>query len=401
MNKDIKKEEIYIIRRKIKALFYSLLFLLCRIFPVKNNKICFSAFEGGGYGCNPKYIAEKIHEENLKVQMVWLVKDIGKKFPSYIRPVKDTVLNRVFHMSTSRVWIDNSRQKYGTLKRKSQLYIQTWHGQIGFKPVGRLRGSKFSKIAMLVSKHDAKLIDFWLSNSSWSTDTFERAFFGEPILEVGSPRLDALISDKGENRQKILEKTGLDKEVKYVIYAPTFRSGSQLTERKVDKNHFSIDFDSLIQMLHEKMGGEWKVLLRLHPQIALKMGNDELFRENENVVDVSLYDDIYELLAISEVLVTDYSSVAFDAAVGNKIVFIYSDDYNEYVADRGDLLWAEDEIPFDVCACMPELENAIKSFDEYVYEEKMEKLKKDLGIIEDGNAGKRVVEIIKRNIGNE
>ena len=398
MKRNIRKEKIYILKRKIKAMAYSLLFMLCRVFPIKNDKICFSSFEGGGYSCNPKYIAEEIHNQNLNVQMIWFVKDMKKFFPSYIQPIKDTALNRAFYMSTSKIWIDNSRQKYGTLKRKSQIYIQTWHGQIGFKPVGRLRGDKFSKIAMIVSQYDAKLIDIWLSNSKWSTDTFKKAFFGEPIFEIGSLRLDILLNVRGETKQRILDKTGLEPDCNYVIYAPTFRNGSQSTKRTVDKNLFSIEFDLLVKYLCEKMGGKWKVLLRLHPQIALEMDNNELFNSNDNVVDVSLYDDIYELLVISDVLVTDYSSVAFDALIGNKIVFIYADDHDEYVADRGDLLWNEANMPFKVCTCMSELRDAIDTFDERAYVKKMEKVKNELGIIEDGKASKRIVEIIKKII---
>ena len=83
--------------------------------------------------------------------------------------------NRAYHLSTSKIWIDNAR-KIGDKKEKGQFYIQTWHGPVGFKPVGRLRGELFSKIGELVSVADAKNINVLLSNSDWCTDKWERSF---------------------------------------------------------------------------------------------------------------------------------------------------------------------------------------------------------------------------------
>ena len=70
------------------------------------------------------------------------------------------------------------------------------------------------------------------------------------------------------------------------------------------------------------------------------------FSKSEYVIDISYKDDLYEYLAAVDVAVTDYSSVAFDAAYMKIPVFLYVDDYKEYVEDRGDLLWRYEEIPF-------------------------------------------------------
>lgn len=47
---------------------------------------------------------------------------------------------------------------------------------------------------------------------------------------------------------------------------------------------------------------------------------------------------IYEYLTAIDVVITDYSSVAFDSAYMRIPIFFYVDDYNEYVEDRGQLL---------------------------------------------------------------
>ena len=140
-------EKSYILKRKIKAGFSKILYIIFDCLPIRSNKIVFSAFEGAGYCCNPKYIAEElIKREHLygeKYEMIWLVNDMTKEFPNEIIKKKNNLFNRAYHLSTAKVWVDNARKNYGTRKRKNQFYILTWHGMIGFKPVGRLRGELF------------------------------------------------------------------------------------------------------------------------------------------------------------------------------------------------------------------------------------------------------------------
>ena len=60
--------------------------------------------------------------------------------------MKNNLLNRAYQLATAGVWIDNVRKPLETRKRKKQLYVATWHGAIGFKPVGKLRGKAFPKL---------------------------------------------------------------------------------------------------------------------------------------------------------------------------------------------------------------------------------------------------------------
>ncbi|MGN0345702.1 MAG: CDP-glycerol glycerophosphotransferase family protein, partial [Lachnospiraceae bacterium] len=168
----MNEEQRYVQKRLQKARFQSIPFYLNRVFPIKINKIVFCCIEGTtGYSCNPKYIAEELIKQNKgndkKFELVWLVNDVSKKFPKEIKVVKNTLWNRAYHLSTARFWIDNSRKQLEVRKRKGQIYIQTWHAKLGFKPTCLDRGASFSKIAYLVSKHDSDMVDYWLSNSDW------------------------------------------------------------------------------------------------------------------------------------------------------------------------------------------------------------------------------------------
>lgn len=85
-------EKRYIQYRKIKAFGNKLCFYICRVFPIKRNLISVCTFEGkGGFGCNPKYIVQELHRKNPDYKFVWLVDNIRKEFPDYIKKVPNTL----------------------------------------------------------------------------------------------------------------------------------------------------------------------------------------------------------------------------------------------------------------------------------------------------------------------
>ena len=87
----MSSESEYIESRKRQADKLSRKFKLMQLFPIKKNKIVFSAFEGdGGFCCNPRYIAEELHRRGNHYEMVWLTHDVKHEFPDYIKVVRDT-----------------------------------------------------------------------------------------------------------------------------------------------------------------------------------------------------------------------------------------------------------------------------------------------------------------------
>ena len=100
---------------------------LFRVFPVKNNKIFFSNFDGKGYGDNPKYICEGLIDSGYKYDIVWELDDFNETLPDNIRKVRHNSFSALFESVTAKVWIDNYRKNIWFRKRKGQLYIQTWH----------------------------------------------------------------------------------------------------------------------------------------------------------------------------------------------------------------------------------------------------------------------------------
>lgn len=415
----MNREELYIQKRIWKARIQSIAFYVCRIFPIRKRKIVFCCIEGTtGYSCNPKYIAEELIRRNKKEQddkkkyeLVWLVNDTAKQFPKEIKVVRNSLWNRAYQLSTAHFWIDNSRKQLEVRKRKGQIYIQTWHAKLGFKPTCLDRGASFSKIAYLVSKHDSDLVDYWLSNSDWYDKTLKTGSLYEgKVLRTGSPRCDILVHAAEDEEFKRNVKLQICKQfnisieerfretdinqIHFMMYAPTFRGGSQGTDRTVEVGDHFPDYAMLKDAMEQRFGGKWVILLRLHPQLVARHLDGGM--DNPFIVDASRVDDMYEILAGCDAFLTDYSSAAFDAAVMRIPVFLYADDYGEYERERGKLLWdlRDKRFPFILSMDNRTLRDNIRKFDEQEYQLKMVQMFHDTGMSETGNASQNVVQFM-------
>ena len=397
-----QKNDDYVEIRRKQAKRLSIRFKLASLLPVNNKKIVFSTFEGdGGFCCNPRYIAEEIHNRDIDCKMIWLAHDITREFPEYVKVVKDTTWNKVLHLATAKIWVDNYRKPYGTLKRSEQIYIQTWHASLGFKAVGLYRGEQFPEIARLVSQWDSDMIDYMISNSEYCDRVYpKKLLFTKPTVRSGSPRVDCLINNRNTIYSEYRSEKGLEPEVKLAMFAPTFRGGNQKGKKQVVSAIPSIDFDRMIRSLQIRFGGEWRVLLRLHPQLSAQMSEMSVPHKDARFIDVSQEPDITQIMAACDVVVTDYSSCAFDAAFARIPVFLYADDVEEYVENRGKFMWAENDLPFPMSQCNDELMDNITNFDLDIYASNVRAFMNEHKIVEDGQASKRVVDIIENAISH-
>lgn len=411
------REERYIFYRKVKGVRDSLVFYLMRIFPIKHKKITICTFEGkGGYGCNPRYIVEELHRRDSEYQFVWLVNDLEKEFPDYIQKKKNSLWSRAYHLSTSKVWIDNYRKPLGTKKRKKQLYLQTWHGTICFKALGMWRGEGFSKIAHLVSKRDADMTDYVLIDSEWCREVYPKGLVYEgEFMKTGMPRCDIMVNSREEQKRKIREKFGLPMNAKIVMFAPTFREKGQKGKRGVFVEETTLDFEKMTEALNQRFGGEWYIFMRLHPQFAGQLERYPIGQVKEHIVDVSTEPDMCELLAAVDAIVTDYSSAAMDASYIAIPVFLYADDLEDYMDNRGGMFWnlsvdskkpitsnrimtpgIDTVLPFPLAVNNEQMQENILRFNEQEYLQGLKQMQKDVQLLNDGFASKRVADFIEK-----
>ena len=320
------------ILKKVKSVFRKVWKLILRlpIFKINNKKIVFDNFNGKGFGCNPKYIATELIKENVDCDMVWLVNDMNTEMPKEIRKVKYGSFKSYYELTTAKIWIDNVRNYKGIPKKKKQFYIQTWHASIGFKKceadIEKLLPEQYVKEA----KNDGQITDLMISDSNFVTNVFKSAFwYNGKIEQIGLPRNDILNELPEKIKKKVYDYFKIEYSKKIVIYAPTFRK-----EEKED--YIKFDYHKCCKILSEKFGGEFVLLIRLHPN---DVEHAKQIKEDEFVKNATLYPDIQELLAVSEVGITDYSSVAFDLAIVGKPVFLLCKDYENFIKKERDLFF--------------------------------------------------------------
>lgn len=411
----------YIAYRKIKALLNRIVFYIMRIFPVDNNLVSVCTFEGkGGFGCNPKYVVQELHKRHPQYKFIWMLNDEAreKKFPDYIKKVNNSMLlTRAYWLSRSKVWIDNYRKPYGTVKRKNQLYINVNHYNVGIKATGLLRGDKFSEIAYLVSKNDSDMIDELVIDSYWSESCFNKALiYDGRMLKIGSPRCDVLYGQRKIKKEKFKRAYNLPENSKIAMFAPTFREKSDNGLRSVYSSVWTIDFKRLISCLEQRTGNEWYICIRVHPQLAGEFKGYQNSNIENRIIDLSTNDDMYEILAAMDIYITDYSSAVFEAGYAGIPAFIYADDIDKYKYTR-ELMWDFDTkntkhilnnkkltpklelvFPFSVSQNNDELEKNITQFDLDEYLKQISEFKHKIGLIFDGKASSRLCEYISNVI---
>lgn len=364
----------------------SILFYVFRLFPINKRKIVVTSYNGKGYGDNGKYIVEALHGD-VKCNIYWVVKNkqIAESLPSWIKPVKKNSILYFYHMSTAKIWINNSRFSSFVKKRNGQYYIQTWHSSLRLKKIELDIKEKLSNSYLRDIKNDSKMIDLLISGSAFSSKIYKRAFdYSGEILECGTPRCDIFFDSV--QKENVMERVdtfyNLTSKKSY-LYAPTFRNNQK-------DNSWMMDISYVLNKIDGNM------FFRLHPNTKIEFkGND--FED----LDLSKYPDMQELLIAFDCLITDYSGCCFDMMILGKLCILFVKDLDDYLCNDRDLYFKFDELPFPIARSEDELVDIINNFDLLDYLNKVESFKEKIGLLEEGNASIRIAQRIKEVIGNE
>ena len=365
-----------------------------KLFPIKNNKVVVCSYFGKGYGDNPKAIVNELLKSKKNLDIVWTIDGENKdsKFPEGVRTVRYESIKYLFELVTAKVWIDNSRKKYVPKKRKKQFYIQTWHAGLGFKKVEKEVENVLPKRYVKRAKKDSQYANLFVSNSKWLTNLYRKWFWydGE-IVEYGLPRNDILINKESHPDiiKKTKEKLNIDKSSKVLLYAPTFRNYD-------DYSCYKIDVKRVIETLNKKTGENWVFLVRFHPNVSSLA--DEL--GYKNVINVSYYPDLYELLITADALISDYSSLTFDFSYLKKPAFLFATDIEKYKGDR-DFLFDIRKLPFVLSESNDELISNINKFDNKKYLKELKDFYDDVKLNETGESAHEIAKIILKEMGIE
>lgn len=361
---------------------------------VDNKKIVFMTYNND-YICNPKYICDEIIRQKLPVDLVWATttkKLNSDQYPSEVRCVVRGSYKFFEEVATAKIWIDNAMCfPWNPLpKKKEQFYLQTWHGSMGLKRIGKedVKNRRWNFSAKLAGKWT----DVCISNSTFETEVFRQTHWPETrIQELGHARNDILFlaeDEKERIKRKVYDFFEIPYEKKLVLYAPTFRNNQ-------DKDLYCMDYIKILDALEKKFGGEWVFLNRFHfkSKKVSKIANID-----ERIFSATEYPDMQELMVAVDIGITDYSSWICDFVLTRKPGFIFAPDLSAYNQERG-FYYPLSATPFPVAENNDEMESKISSFDEKRYLEKCEVFLNERGCKEDGNAAKKIVELIKVQCG--
>nr|WP_026575887.1 CDP-glycerol glycerophosphotransferase family protein [Bacillus sp. UNC438CL73TsuS30] len=379
---------------------YKWLFLFVSLFPPKENLIIFESFLGKQYSCNPRAIYEYLKNHHPEYKMVWSVDPrfekgfIDKKVPYAIR----FSFKWLFLMARAKFWVTNSRMPLWIPKPKNTIYLQTWHGTPLKKLANDMREvlmpgtttEKYKQNFYIESRN----WDYLISPNGYSTEIFKRAFqFDKEVIESGYPRNDIFYKqERYQIAREFKQIHGIPDDKKIILYAPTWRDNQYY---QIGKYKFELHLD--LDKLNKELGNEYIIILRMHYLVA---ENFNLESYKGFAYDFSKHEDIQELYLISDLLITDYSSVFFDYANLKRPMIFFTYDLDEYKEDiRGFYFDFEKKAPGPLVKTTDEVIIAIKNMGkDQISTEKFNEFYQRFCYLEDGYAAERVVkEVILKN----
>lgn len=298
--------------------------------PKKKNLVMFESFSGKQYSCNPRAIYEYMVEYEHGYKLNWSVdrRHIQTFKEKDIPYAKRFSLRWLWLMSRAQYWVINSRMPVWLPKPRKTITLQTWHGT----PLKKLAtdmqevhmpGTTTRKYKKNFIK-ESKKWDYLVSPNAYSSEIFTRAFqFDGQMIETGYPRNDYLYKHNNvKSIYELREKCRIPNDKKVILYAPTWRD-----DQFFSKGHYKFDLDLDLQMMRGELGNEYVVILRMHYLVA---ENFNLAPFEGFAYDFSKYEDIRDLYLISDMLITDYSSVFFDYANLRRPIIFYVYDLDRY-----------------------------------------------------------------------
>ncbi|WP_162921735.1 CDP-glycerol glycerophosphotransferase family protein [Listeria costaricensis] len=312
----------------------------------------------------------------------------ARNFIQMIPLTKKNLVSRLYHLNTAKVVIiDNYFPELASVEWRTDVTcVQIWHADGALK-----RFAWEDKTVSARSESDQKRFkavyrsfQHVLVGSDEMTKIFKRSFLIEDdsrFLKLGVPSTDYFFD------QEKIEKTRSDYRAKWatgsrktVLYAPTFR------DQELDSPQLLLD----VQKAADMLGADYQLLLKLHPAIS---GNVELPQAKGNILLLDSQLPMKEVLAASDILLTDYSSTPFEFALLKRPIYFFAPDLEKYDKERGLVQGFEKMIPGPVYRSTEELVEAIKK--EAADLKKIAHFGQKWNKFADGESGKRLVHYLK------
>ncbi|MFD9868767.1 CDP-glycerol glycerophosphotransferase family protein [Streptomyces niveus] len=378
--------------RSVKTRVYNR--LLIRL-PVRKGSVVFESHMGKCYGDSPRAIHEELREQRRRgMRHTWSYATSPDGFPADAALVRRLSWRYLWALARAQYWVDNQGFPLDLRKPPATTYLQTWHGS-AYKRMGFAESRIKAQNAPEREKLSAALarFDHFLVRSEHDIETLARDYRlpADSLVRCGYPRNDRLVRARATDesrgrfpRPALAADLGIPDHRQVVLYAPTFRG----MPKKGRTTRLPLD----VRRFTERFGDEYVLLVRAHylESAALPVCPPG------TVVDVSAHHDVSELLALSDVLITDYSSIMFDYALLDRPMVFFAPDLDAYVAERGSYFDLRAEAPGPVAESEDELHRAMGELkkSDTAHREDRARFAEKFGGFESGQAARTAVDVL-------
>ncbi|MDO5448382.1 MAG: CDP-glycerol glycerophosphotransferase family protein [Clostridia bacterium] len=378
--KAITHEEIG--RKNLKSNWVKMWMAFFKKSKIVPNRVTFLSNRRGELSGNPADVYEIIKDDDsLEIKM--LLDDN----PMHRMSLKNLYTFAKLYSTSRVVIIDDFYELTSMVEKKDQVkLVQVWHACGAFKTFGFSRIGKPGGPKQTSKNH--RMYDRAIVSSK-EIRRFYAEGFGIPIgnvIATGVPRTDMFFDDAiaEKNRADFYSAYPEWQDKKIIMFAPTFRGNGRLT------GHYPMDKFNLKEVA-DTLGEEYGIIVKMHPFVNNKV---EIPQGYENrIIDLSENSEINDLLFVTDILITDYSSVVFEASLLDIPMLFYSFDLSEYIATRDFYYEYEPFLPGKLAQTQKELTDAILNQD--FETEKIEPFKHKFFDNLDGKSAERVASMVK------
>lgn len=315
---------IYTLYFHIGSLLLRILGLFIKIDP---DLILFISYGGQKYDDSPRVVYEYLlkHPVSPAHRYIWAFID-PEAFPQVSDKVRVDTLAYYRTALSAGTWITNSSASRGLnfKKRRTKNYMFT-HGMTGIKKIGADMQSGNKSFKLRFQEHFDAIFVEGKKEIPILVQALERP--AEVFHMTGLPRNDDLATVSEEEILTIRKKLGIPEGKKVILYAPTFREFSRTDD---GRNALGIPMD--FANWERLLGGDYVLLVTAHYEVAKLL--DEL-PQNAFVINAFKYPELNDLIKVSDILISDYSSIVFDYAIMERPILCYGYDYDSYIQERG------------------------------------------------------------------
>lgn len=322
--------------------FFSYIFNFLISHTKKKNRFLFVSFSGGYYD-NLKYFSEYVEKNHSNNEVIWLASGCmreytGKSYPIY------SIRGFYYLLSSSRVIVNGWSNLFSYIHFSNDVCIvQLWHG-LPIRCVGK-DDKWISKNELHRMLKCAKQWSIFTTTGISSIDYISKAFSlnDNVVKATGFARFDAFINEKKSSMMDMKHHLGLSDFDEVILYAPTWRPYNDKYELDYEKfNNILIEINQVL-------------IVKEHPN------SNKISKNNYSNIIFDLYDvDIQDLLMLSDVLITDYSSITVDFSFLGKRTIFFCYDYDKYLSEVGLYINLKSEFPADFTQKLDDLLDKLK-----------------------------------------